>query len=79
MALPSPSDFHTGHFELASMVKAAAKEVRRLKGLPFATFCSDPCDGRTQGTTGMMTLSRTATTLRRYSDVKPDRCPPLKA
>ena len=45
---------HTGHFELATMVKAAAKEMRRLHGVPFATFCSDPCDGRTQGTTGMM-------------------------
>jgi dihydroxyacid dehydratase/phosphogluconate dehydratase len=22
--------------------------------LPFAAFCTDPCDGRTQGTTGMM-------------------------
>ncbi|MFP6691422.1 MAG: YjhG/YagF family D-xylonate dehydratase, partial [Pirellulales bacterium] len=22
-------------------------------GVPFAAFCSDPCDGRTQGTTGM--------------------------
>ena len=51
---PVALGLHTGHFELASMVKAAAKEVRRLKGLPFATFCSDPCDGRTQGTTGMM-------------------------
>ncbi len=45
---------HTGHFELSTMVKAAAKEMRRLHGVPFATFCSDPCDGRTQGTTGMM-------------------------
>jgi dihydroxyacid dehydratase/phosphogluconate dehydratase len=26
----------------------------RLECLPFAAFCSDPCDGRTQGTTGMM-------------------------
>ncbi|HUF92064.1 MAG TPA: YjhG/YagF family D-xylonate dehydratase, partial [Candidatus Limnocylindria bacterium] len=25
-----------------------------LGGLPFAAFCSDPCDGRTQGTIGMM-------------------------
>ena len=51
---PVALGLHTGHFELASMVKAAAEEIRHLRGLPFATFCSDPCDGRTQGTTGMM-------------------------
>ena len=45
---------HTGHFELASLVKSAAKELRALKSVPFALFCSDPCDGRTQGTTGML-------------------------
>lgn len=51
---PVALGLHTGHFELSSMVKAASKEFDRLNGLPFATFCSDPCDGRTQGTTGMM-------------------------
>ncbi len=51
---PIALGLHTGHFELSAMVKAAAEEVRRLHGVPFATFCSDPCDGRTQGTTGMM-------------------------
>ncbi len=51
---PVALGLHTGHFELSTMVAAAAQEVRRLQGLPFATFCSDPCDGRTQGTTGMM-------------------------
>lgn len=45
---------HTGHFELASLVKSAAKELRELHSVPFAVFCSDPCDGRTQGTTGML-------------------------
>ncbi len=45
---------HTGHFELASLVKSAAQELRELKSVPFALFCSDPCDGRTQGTTGML-------------------------
>src|SRR5439155_25189663 len=33
--------------------QAAAEEFRRLQTIPFAGFCSDPCDGRTQGTTGM--------------------------
>jgi putative YjhG/YagF family dehydratase len=36
------------------MVKTAAKEFKKLKSVPFAAFCSDPCDGRTQGTTGML-------------------------
>ena len=34
-------------------MQAAAEEFRRLEAIPFAGFCSDPCDGRTQGTTGM--------------------------
>lgn len=45
---------HTGHFELRDMVVAAAHELKALKSVPFAAFCSDPCDGRTQGTTGML-------------------------
>ena len=45
--------YHTGHWEIAEQVRAAAVELRRLQGLPFAAFVSDPCDGRTQGTTGM--------------------------
>ena len=51
---PIALGLHTGHFELTTMVAAASNEFRKLKSLPFATFCSDPCDGRTQGTTGMM-------------------------
>ena len=35
-------------------MKAAAEELRQLGFVPFAGFCTDPCDGRTQGTTGMM-------------------------
>ncbi len=51
---PIALGLHTGHFELASQVQAAAYEFRELNALPFALFCSDPCDGRTQGTTGML-------------------------
>jgi putative YjhG/YagF family dehydratase len=51
---PVALGLHTGHFELASLVKAASKELRALKSVPFAVFCSDPCDGRSNGTTGMM-------------------------
>ena len=34
-------------------MQAAAREIKSYGGVPFAAFCSDPCDGRTQGTTGM--------------------------
>lgn len=50
---PIALGFHTGHWEIGLLVKEAADELRRLESLPFAAFCSDPCDGRTQGTTGM--------------------------
>jgi xylonate dehydratase len=50
---PVALGYHTGHWEIGLLVQAAAEEFRRLKTIPFAGFCSDPCDGRTQGTTGM--------------------------
>lgn len=50
---PVALGYHTGHWEIALQVQAAAGEVRRLGGMPFAGFVSDPCDGRTQGTAGM--------------------------
>ena len=39
---------------MRDMVTDAAEELKKLKSVPFAAFCSDPCDGRTQGTTGML-------------------------
>jgi putative YjhG/YagF family dehydratase len=50
---PIALGYHTGHWEIALLVKAAAEEFKKLGVIPFAGFCSDPCDGRTQGTTGM--------------------------
>jgi putative YjhG/YagF family dehydratase len=50
---PIALGYHTGHWEIGLLVQAAAEEFRRLQTIPFAGFCSDPCDGRTQGTTGM--------------------------
>lgn len=50
---PIALGYHTGHWEIALQVRAAAEELRRLGAMPFAGFVSDPCDGRTQGTTGM--------------------------
>ncbi len=46
--------YHAGHWELGLLAQAAAKELRNLGCIPFAGFCTDPCDGRTQGTLGMM-------------------------
>lgn len=51
---PVALGYHTGHWELVLLVKAAAETLRENGALPFALYCSDPCDGRTQGTTGMM-------------------------
>lgn len=50
---PIALGYHTGHWEIGLLVEAAARELRDLKTIPFAAYCSDPCDGRTQGTVGM--------------------------
>jgi putative YjhG/YagF family dehydratase len=51
---PIALGYHSGHFELGLLMEAAAREFRSLGGVPFAGYCTDPCDGRTQGTPGMM-------------------------
>ncbi|HUE73652.1 MAG TPA: YjhG/YagF family D-xylonate dehydratase [Pirellulaceae bacterium] len=50
---PIALGYHTGHWEVGLLVQAAAREIKAFGGVPFAAFVSDPCDGRTQGTTGM--------------------------
>jgi putative YjhG/YagF family dehydratase len=50
---PIALGYHTGHWEIGLLVEAAAIELKRLGTIPFAGCCSDPCDGRTQGTPGM--------------------------
>jgi putative YjhG/YagF family dehydratase len=50
---PIALGFHTGHWEIALQVEAAALELRALGAVPFAAAVSDPCDGRSQGTAGM--------------------------
>ena len=50
---PIALGYHTGHWEIGLQVRAAAEELRRSGAIPFSATCSDPCDGRTQGTTGM--------------------------
>src|SRR5262249_28982017 len=51
---PVALGYHTGHWEVGLLMKAAAEELRSLGCVPFAGFCTDPCDGRTQGTPGML-------------------------
>jgi len=51
---PIALGFHTGHWEVGLLVAEAARELRGLRAMPFAGACTDPCDGRTQGTTGML-------------------------
>jgi putative YjhG/YagF family dehydratase len=45
--------YHTGHWEVGLLVEAAAEELALHRAVPFAAACTDPCDGRTQGTPGM--------------------------
>ncbi len=50
---PLALGYHTGHWEIGQLVDEAARTFRARGAIPFAAYCSDPCDGRTQGTTGM--------------------------
>jgi putative YjhG/YagF family dehydratase len=50
---PIALGYHTGHWEVDLLMKEAAREVSNHGGIPFAGYVSDPCDGRSQGTTGM--------------------------
>jgi putative YjhG/YagF family dehydratase len=51
---PLALGYHTGHWEIGLLVQEAAEELKQLDVVPFAAMVSDPCDGRTQGTAGMM-------------------------
>lgn len=50
---PIALGYHTGHWEVGLLVRAAAEWFYENGGVPFAGYVSDPCDGRTQGTVGM--------------------------
>lgn len=50
---PVALGYHSGHWEVGLLVKAAAEEIKAQRGIPFAGAVTDPCDGRTQGTPGM--------------------------
>ncbi len=74
---PIALGYHTGHWEVGLLAQAAAEEIKRHDAIPFAGFVSDPCDGRTQGTTGMMDSlayrNDAATVLRRLIRSLPTR------
>jgi putative YjhG/YagF family dehydratase len=74
---PVALGYHTGHWEVNLLVEAAARELKALGCVPFAGFCTDPCDGRTQGTSGMMDSlpyrNDAATVLRRLARSLPTR------
>jgi xylonate dehydratase len=50
---PVALGYHTGHWEVGLLVREAALELDRLGGIPFAAHVTDPCDGRSQGTSAM--------------------------
>jgi putative YjhG/YagF family dehydratase len=50
---PIALGYHTGHWEVGLLVEHAARTLKAAGAVPFAAYCSDPCDGRTQGTAGM--------------------------
>src|ERR1700726_3142382 len=51
---PIALGFHPGPGEVGLLVAEAARELRNRHAVPFAGACTDPCDGRTQGTAGML-------------------------
>jgi putative YjhG/YagF family dehydratase len=50
---PVALGYHTGHWEVGLLMEAAAAEISRAGSIPFAASCTDPCDGRSQGTPAM--------------------------
>jgi len=51
---PVALGYHTGHWEVGLLVEEAARTFSGLGAIPFAACVSDPCDGRTNGTAGML-------------------------
>src|SRR6188508_433827 len=50
---PIALGYHTGHWEVGLLMEAAAREFKSARAVPFAASCTDPCDGRSQGTPAM--------------------------
>ncbi|WP_437997900.1 YjhG/YagF family D-xylonate dehydratase [Sorangium sp. So ce185] len=51
---PIALGYHTGHWEVGLLMEEAARTFTASGGIPFAGYVSDPCDGRTNGTVGML-------------------------
>src|SRR5580658_10053100 len=51
---PVALGYHTGHWEVGLLMEEAARTLSQAGAIPFAGYCSDPCDGRTNGTRGML-------------------------
>jgi xylonate dehydratase len=51
---PVALGYHTGHWEVGLLVEEAARAFTARGAIPFAGCVSDPCDGRTNGTAGML-------------------------
>jgi putative YjhG/YagF family dehydratase len=75
---PIALGYHTGHWEVGLLMEAAAKELKQAGAVPFAGACTDPCDGRSQGTTAMFDSlpyrNDAATVFRRLIRSLPTRC-----
>ena len=63
---PVALGYHTGHWEVGLLMEEAAEVITEAGGIPFAGYVSDPCDGRSQGTTGMFDSFRIAMMRRSY-------------
>src|SRR6478672_5530195 len=51
---PIALGYHTGHWEVGLLMEEAARTFTAAGAIPFAGYVSDPCDGRTNGTAGML-------------------------
>src|SRR3954469_770947 len=51
---PVALGYHTGHWEVGLLMEEAARTFSGARAIPFAAYVSDPCDGRTNGTAGML-------------------------
>ena len=51
---PTALAYSTGQFEPIRLVEEAAREIKRLGAIPFASFVTEHCDGRMQSNAGMM-------------------------
>lgn len=51
---PVALTYSTGQYEPILLVEEAAREMKRLGAIPFASFVTEHCDGRMQSNAGMM-------------------------